>query len=152
MFAADSVMPKGVETILLVDDEAGVRTLVGQILRSCGYAVIEVADGDEAIQAANEGNSVDLLIADVILPRMDGLQVAERFRALKSNTRVLFLSGGLAVGQPSPCLQKPFTAASLARKVRDVLDSATGVRGLRAGDAGGFDPRLGPPNGQQCSG
>jgi PAS domain S-box-containing protein len=127
-------VPRGTETILLVEDEAGVRGLASIILRSCGYEVLEAADGPEAVRLC-EGRvaEIDLLVTDVVMPRMNGPQLADRLRRLRPALRVLFVSGYtddaivptdvLAAGQAF--LHKPFTPARLAGKVRQVLDATS---------------------------
>ncbi len=125
-------MPRGSERVLLVEDEDGVRALIRFILEGGGYSILEARDGAEALRAAQQHQGpIDLLVTDVVMPQMDGRQVAERVRALHPGLRVLFLSGytedtvvrhGILEAQVA-FLQKPFTPASLAAKVREVLDS-----------------------------
>jgi CheY-like chemotaxis protein len=123
-------VPRGTETILLVEDEDGVRALVSHVLRGCGYTVLEAGDGEEALRvvAAHTG-PVHLLVTDVVMPGLPGPQVAERVVARHSGLRVLFVSGytddavvrhGVRHGSVN-FLQKPFSPAILAHKVREVL-------------------------------
>jgi PAS domain S-box-containing protein len=124
-------MPRGSETILLVDDEDAVRSLGRQCLRACGYSVLEAKDGQEALQIV-EGHrgTIDLLVSDVVMPRLGGRQLAERVTALRPACKVLFLSGYTddavvrhgVVEAEYAFLQKPYTPAALAQKVREVLD------------------------------
>jgi CheY-like chemotaxis protein len=128
--ASIAKMPHGDETILLVEDEGGVRTLARQILQTCGYTVLEAAHGVEAIRLAEEHQGpVHLLVSDVVMPNMGGRRVAERVAALKPDVKVLYLSGypddavirhGVLTSQTA-FLQKPFTPIMLAQKVREVL-------------------------------
>jgi two-component system cell cycle sensor histidine kinase/response regulator CckA len=123
--------PKGsAEVILLVEDEARVRRLASKILQGRGYVVLEASDGREGLSvcAAHEGK-IDLLLSDVVMPELGGRELAERVVAVRPDIKVLFMSGhtqdvilkeGVKAG--TPFLQKPFSPADLAHKVRDVLD------------------------------
>ena len=125
-------MPKGTETVLLVEDEAAVRALGRHVLVMCGYAVLEAGNGRDAIKAAEgHGGPLHLLVTDVVLPGgLGGRQVAEAVVLLHPEAKVLFTSGYTddavirhgVQGADTHFLQKPFTPAALAQKVRDVLD------------------------------
>ncbi|HYQ41282.1 MAG TPA: response regulator [Polyangiaceae bacterium] len=125
-------LPKGSETILLVEDEVLVRSLVSKFLHSQGYRVLSAARGSDAIQLAVEQSSrIDLLLSDVILPNMNGRQIYERLAQTMPKLRVLFMSGYTEnIIAPHGVLeggfffvQKPFSLKELARKVREALDS-----------------------------
>jgi CheY-like chemotaxis protein len=121
---------KGTETILLVEDQEQVRALVRTILQRSGYHVIEAQTGGDALLVAEKhAGTIDLLLTDVIMPRISGPQLAERLRGLIK--KVLYMSGytedsivrqGL-VDSSVAFLQKPITPAALVHKVREVLDS-----------------------------
>jgi CheY-like chemotaxis protein len=119
------------ETVLLVEDEPAVRRIASLALRARGYRVIEAADGEEALRIAQEtGDEIDVLLSDVVMPRLGGRELAERLRRERPELRVLFMSGytddmGLVHDVASTglaFLQKPFAPDALCRKVREVLD------------------------------
>jgi PAS domain S-box-containing protein len=123
----------GTETILLVEDEPTVRALAARVLRAQGYHVLEAADGLQALRVAKEfmGPTIHLLLTDVVMPQMGGRALAERLAASLPGIKTLFISGytGEGITQGSEVeprielLQKPFSPATLAQKVRAVLDS-----------------------------
>jgi two-component system cell cycle sensor histidine kinase/response regulator CckA len=133
--AGDSCSPgslaHGTGTILLVEDEDVVRLPAAEILRSCGYDVIEARQGREALllSEAHRGK-IDLLLTDVMMPKMDGQELASRLRELRPDTRILLMSGyagsnGGRIESPEKgfaFLGKPFTAEALSFKVQEVLD------------------------------
>jgi PAS domain S-box-containing protein len=122
----------GTETILLVEDEANLRYLARQFLEKQGYKVIEAADGAVAMQiaVAHEG-VIHLLLTDVIMPGMNGRELAQRISEIRPNVKVLYMSGYTenVVGRDGTLdagvllLQKPFSLRSLKSKVREVLDA-----------------------------
>jgi PAS domain S-box-containing protein len=126
-----TAVPRGSETVLLVEDEAGVRSLARLALQSNGYAVLEAADADAAVGLCQaHAGPIDLLVTDVVMPRVSGRQLADRVAALRPGVKVLFLSGYTddaivrhgVLETAKAFLQKPFTPTTLARKVREVLD------------------------------
>jgi two-component system, cell cycle sensor histidine kinase and response regulator CckA len=120
----------GTETVLVAEDEDGVRSLICEILGGLGYDVREAARPEAAIEAFSGCGEVHLLLTDVVMPGMNGPQLAARLAALRPGLRVLYMSGytGDSVAlqgvleQGTHLLQKPFTPDALARKVREVLD------------------------------
>jgi two-component system cell cycle sensor histidine kinase/response regulator CckA len=125
-------LPKGMETILLVEDDPNVRGLAALVLRQQGYTVLEATNGNEGIELARGQmeEKIHLLITDLVMPQMGGKELVEQFKLLHPDTRILFISGytdGIIIHQASlksgtPFLQKPFSPTDLAKKVRDVLD------------------------------
>lgn len=123
-------LPRGTETLLLVEDEDSLRTLGVRTLRAAGYTVLEARDGEEALRVfAQESHSIALLVTDVVMPKMGGRQLAERVAIVSPSTKVLYMTGytddtmlrhgvreaGLAL------LQKPFTPSTLATRVHELL-------------------------------
>jgi nitrogen-specific signal transduction histidine kinase/ActR/RegA family two-component response regulator len=125
-------VPGGSETVLLVEDDELVRGVVSQILRQYGYQVLEAGRGDEAIAACGRHyGPIHLLMADLVLPEINGRDLAQRLTRLRREMKVLYTSGytdeavhhhGLLEGA-FVHLPKPFSAESLARKVREVLEN-----------------------------
>jgi two-component system, cell cycle sensor histidine kinase and response regulator CckA len=123
-------LPRGTEVVLLVEDEGAVRRLTRELLEMQGYTVLEAAGGEEALRLSAEGGQIDLLLTDVVMPRLSGRELAERLSAERPHLKVLYFSGytddivvrhgllehGLAF------IQKPFSQEALLRKVREVLD------------------------------
>ncbi len=132
--AAPGDLPRGTETILLVEDAAAVRAVTRQVLERQGYTVLEAANGAAALQtAAGHPGPIHLLLTDVVMPVLSGRQLADQLARLRPDAKVLYASGytddavvrhGVLEAGIS-YLQKPFTADSLARKVREVLDRPT---------------------------
>lgn len=125
--AAPAVIPQGKETVLLVEDEDAVRNLLSYVLQSNGYQVLEASSGSEALEHCN-GQRIDLLVTDVIMPKMNGRQLAEQAMCRMQNLRVLYMSGytDRVLDQNNPgtwFLQKPISMQSLTTKVRAILDS-----------------------------
>ncbi len=122
---------RGSETILLVEDEDMVRELSKEILQEYGYAVITAQNGHEGLRICQEfqGN-IDLMITDVVMPKMSGRQLAESIGSSRPGTRVLYMSGFTddavvrhGVLDDGVCfIQKPFSPEALAAKAREVLD------------------------------
>ncbi len=126
-----SELPRGTETILLVEDEASVRSLSRHALSSCGYTILEAGNGAEAIQIATDyTGKIDIVVTDVVMPVMGARKMLEQLRPLLSDLKVLLVSGYgdenlfLEVSEylTTRFLQKPFTIAELASAVRSVLD------------------------------
>jgi CheY-like chemotaxis protein len=127
-------VPRGNETLLLAEDDDAIRNLVRIALESCGYTVLVAADGEDALKVSSAYKSpVDLLVTDVVMPRMSGRELVERLSKTRPAIRVLYVSGYTddaivrhgVVAEGVAFLNKPFTPTTLARKVREVLDAAS---------------------------
>jgi two-component system, cell cycle sensor histidine kinase and response regulator CckA len=124
--------PVGLETVLLVEDEPGVRALADTVLRKLGYQVLVADSGQAALEIWKEHqHRIDILLTDVIMPHMSGGDLAHKLREMNPGLKVLFMSGytddmiashGVLAGQ-TQLIPKPFTAEALGRKLRDVLDA-----------------------------
>jgi two-component system, cell cycle sensor histidine kinase and response regulator CckA len=132
----DTAIRRGTETVLLVEDSPDVRTMARSVLQSMGYTVLEAKSGPEAVaHCQRHKGSVHLLLTETILPKTAGRQLAAECAALRRDIKILYLSptqaeaaGQPKLGEPKEAvLEKPFTAADLARKVREVLDRAPGT-------------------------
>ncbi len=124
---------KGTETILLVEDETGLRKLVREVLHAHGYVVLQAGDVREALRMCEQHlGAIHLFLTDVVMPHMSGRELAERAIVLRPRMKVLYMSGyaDVIAGQPAtiglktPFLQKPFTPDTLLSKIRAVLDAA----------------------------
>jgi nitrogen-specific signal transduction histidine kinase/ActR/RegA family two-component response regulator len=126
---------KGTETILLVEDEEAVRDLTETVLTSYGYKVIVTQDPENAQSIAATGLPIHLVLTDVVMPSMSGRELARKLTQKNPNLRVLYMSGytddiiaaGGVLEAGIAFLQKPFTPALLAQKVREVLDATAPV-------------------------
>jgi CheY-like chemotaxis protein len=126
--------PPAGETILLLEDEAAVRDLVRQVLQATGYAVLEAANGEQALRLSHTHRGrIHLLLADVVLPGLSGPEVAEQLSSARPEIQVIYMSGyaqdtikryGIPEGQ-GVFLQKPFTPTALLTSVRIALEAST---------------------------
>jgi len=126
-----SLMPRGDETVLLIEDDAVVRQLTARILRRQGYTVLVATQANEALElAADHSTRIDLFLSDVVMPGESGPSVIERLSAARPSTKVLFVSGypgddisrrGVDEGS-FRFLAKPYSSEQLAQRVRQVLD------------------------------
>jgi PAS domain S-box-containing protein len=129
---AETPVEGGGETVLIVEDQSAVRALAHRILTNHGYNVMVAASGNEALETALEGfEPVRLLLSDVVMPHMSGIELSRRMSQLVPDIKVLYMSGyndamvptGGGVKEDVVLLQKPFTEDELLLKVREVLDS-----------------------------
>ena len=125
---------RGTETVLLVEDEEAVRTLAARVLAEQGYAVHEARNGREALAVLERpDHGIDLVLTDVVMPDMGGVELADRVAAAHPDVRIVYMSGysegdKLHPGvrrSPYPFLQKPFSPESLAVRIREALDRST---------------------------
>ena len=134
-------MPRGMETILLVEDEDGLRELAQLILEASGYKVLSTRNGGEAVQVCHEyADDIQLLFTDVVMPKMSGRQLTDLLVPSRPNMKVLYMSGytddtmvrhGIQDAGTN-FLAKPFTPVALAQKVREVLDGTNGRKGVES--------------------
>ena len=127
-----SIVLEGTETILVAEDQPGVRALVRAALGRYGYHVLLASDGKQALQLAREhGHPIHLLLTDVVMPAMGGRELVEQLRLTHPETRILYTSGYtddavIRHGLLDPrvaFLEKPFVPRALAQKIRQVLDA-----------------------------
>jgi len=126
-------LPRGTETILLVEDEPSLRKLAMTILRNLGYNVLTADNGIEALRVADENQDakIGLLLTDVVMPKLGGKALADGIHEKYPDVKVLFSSGWTAdtivhqgiLDEGLAFLAKPYTPSTLARKVREVLDA-----------------------------
>jgi two-component system cell cycle sensor histidine kinase/response regulator CckA len=127
----------GDETILVVEDDPAVRGLVEEVLKPTGYHVITAENGEVAIRTAEEWKGpIDLVLTDIVMPKMGGKEVADRLVVMRPGIKVMFMSGytGNAIAQHGTLdagvafIQKPFTPDALCAKIRAVLNARSGIR------------------------
>jgi len=124
--------PRGVETILFVEDEPGLLALTAIVLQRQGYTVLKAANGREALTIVQEGRSgeIHLVVTDMVMPEMGGRMMADWLDAINPGIKVLFTSGytgwghGDAIEEDMDFIAKPYTPSGLLRKVREVIDRA----------------------------
>lgn len=125
--------PCGTETVLLVEDEDMVRKMTKEILETSGYRVLEACNGIEALAIGRAHTTqIELMITDVVMPRMSGTELAKAWVPLHPETRIIYISGYTdhAIVQHGVLqdgvafIQKPFTPATLGGKIREVLETA----------------------------
>ncbi|MGH9658709.1 MAG: response regulator, partial [Bryobacteraceae bacterium] len=128
----------GAETVFVVEDEAPLRGLIRSTLEPYGYRVLEAPDGGAALVLLDRApERVDLLLTDIVMPRMSGIELAGHLRVSQPGLCVLFMSGysegppdaEAAIVEGVPFLQKPFAPETLVRKIREILDNARSAPG-----------------------
>ena len=131
-------LPRGTETILLVEDDSSLREMATTLLRQLGYTVLAAADGIEALNLKQQRDigHIDLLFTDVVMPHMSGKELCERVQASFPHTKILFTSAYSetaivhqdVLNKGVALLQKPFTPSALAHKLREVLDQPKALK------------------------
>ncbi len=123
----------GTETLLLVEDDQGLRELAYRILHRCGYTVLSAGNAEDAVRlCSHQGGSINLLVTDIVMPGANGPELSRRLTALHPDIKTLYMSGYTSGGIPHDAasnrgtafLQKPFTEDMLTRSVREILDSS----------------------------
>jgi signal transduction histidine kinase/ActR/RegA family two-component response regulator len=139
--------PKGDGTILLVEDEAPLRVLAAESLKRLGYTVIQAGNGLEALAVADQhSGNIDIVVTDVVMPRMGGPELVEKLRQKRDGLAVIFMSGytdgaileNAKIGSAAILLNKPFSTELLARRIREVQQNAddADTRSRAAGHSG----------------
>jgi CheY-like chemotaxis protein len=123
---------KSTQTILVVDDDRAIRTLVKTLLEIEGYDVL-MADGAESAMKLYDQSNVALLLTDVVMPDMNGLELADQLLRREPQLRILFMSGSEDANRGFGCVAKPFTGAGLIRRIGEVLESLPTSQFARTG-------------------
>jgi CheY-like chemotaxis protein len=132
---AAEVRVRGSETVLVVEDELGVRNYVREVLEAHGYRALDAARGEDALEIARYyGGAIHLLLTDVVLPGMSGAEVIRQFQRIRAGVPVLRMSGyperfGAGMSEGFAILQKPFTPEALLTRIRGILDAARRAAG-----------------------
>jgi CheY-like chemotaxis protein len=125
--------PHGTETLLIAEDAIPVRLAARRMLERLGYTVLDAGNGRMALEVASlHDGPIHLLLTDVVMPEMSGRELSERIRAVRRDTKIVFMSGYTddavlrhgVLSATAAYIQKPFTSQRLALKVREVLDAS----------------------------
>ena len=137
--------PRGTGTILLVEDEAALRALAAESLQRLGYSVLQAGNGLEALTVADQHpEKIDIVVTDIVMPRMGGADLVERLRQKGREFAVVFMSGytdvaaleNTKIGSDAPLLNKPFSTETLAHKIAEALQKTRTSQARAAGAAG----------------
>ncbi len=137
----DDALPTGHGTVLLAEDEVPLRVLAAETLKRLGYNVLAAGNGLEALVAADQhAGKIDVVVTDIVMPRMGGPELVEKLRKKRSGFHVIFMSGyteaavleNANIGKDAILLNKPFTTETLVRKMREVHDSDGQIAGTQA--------------------
>jgi CheY-like chemotaxis protein len=132
----EKLIPTGNETILLVEDEPAILRMTRMMLERKGYSVLPAATPADALGIANaSGGKIDLLMTDVVMPEMNGRDLAEKVTKIFPDIKLLFMSGYAAdvithqgvLEEGVAFMQKPFATNELAKKIREVLDNSSSI-------------------------
>jgi two-component system, cell cycle sensor histidine kinase and response regulator CckA len=124
--------PSGTETVLIVEDNESLRTLIDEVLRHASYSTIVCRDGEEALERARSEDQFQAVLLDLVLPRVSGMDLIEELRVLRPEARVLMMSGYTedtsmsgprVLDEQVPYIQKPFSLQQLCVRLRQVLDA-----------------------------
>jgi two-component system, cell cycle sensor histidine kinase and response regulator CckA len=127
-----ATLPRRAETILVVEDEEELRQLIGRLLERLGYTVLVAADGASALELCGRQPSIDLLLTDVMMPGIGGLELTRLLLEQRPTLKAIYMSGfgpeviaqQGAINPTVPFLAKPFTVAALGSKIRGVLGTS----------------------------
>jgi two-component system cell cycle sensor histidine kinase/response regulator CckA len=130
-------LPRGFETILVVEDEPGLRELAATVLQKQGYVILKAGNGQEALRVVRErrGQPIDLVVTDMVMPEMGGKMMAEWLHATNPEIKILFTSGYTDCGLDGALeagiefLPKPYTPSNLVRRVRRTIDGIPAISG-----------------------
>jgi CheY-like chemotaxis protein len=142
-----SSAPKGNGTILLIEDEPALRVLAAESLKKLGYTVLQAGNGLEALAVADQhSGNIDVVVADIVMPRMGGPELVEKLRAKRNDFAVIFMSGyteaavleNARIGSEAILLNKPFTTELLAQKISELQSGPANdlAKGMAAGSPG----------------
>ena len=128
--APSKTVARGTETVLIVEDQEQVRNLATRLLKACGYKVMTASDAQTAMRHAAEEGEIHLLLTDIVMPGMNGVDLAEQLRESRPSLKIVYMSGyservsadRLMLGPDDAFLAKPFSPQALAAKIREVLD------------------------------
>ena len=133
-----------------MEDEADLRNVTAEFLSSIGYSVICASSGPDALQLVRDAGPIDLVISDVVMPKMNGREFADNLQSLRPETKLLFVSGYAddvvrLSAQKMPFLQKPFSLKELGAKVSEIMVAHSDPRRLRPGIANASPAESRPP-------
>jgi CheY-like chemotaxis protein len=138
------VAQRGQGTILLVEDETPLRVLAAESLKKLGYIVLQASNGEQGLEVAESHEGpIDLLLTDIVMPRLGGPELAEKLKEKRSNLAVIFMSGytetaaleNAQIGSDAILLNKPFSTETLANRIAEMLAKIPAARSAGAGSS-----------------